>query len=377
MTSQERLQARRRAVAAKLTHPKVTELPSGAFRAQLQVKGERLSEVGEDPEVVHATILARANGVIAKKRVEKQLSLTVAEAVDEYIAARSTVCSPATLRGYQTARRHHLQSLMTLTVEEIQPRHVQAAVNEDAERLSAKTIKNALTMTSAAVEQYKPLDISRIILPQRKKKEHAYLQEEGLIDLFDAIRGEDVECFILLAVWLGMRRSEIAGLCWDCVDFDKRQIIVKRTYLLGPDGKWNLEDRTKTEGSARSIDCPGYILARLEELRPVDYKPQARVFRCHPNTPYAVLKRLCKEHGIEFVGIHGLRHTNASVLLSLGVVDRVTMARGGWSTDYTLKQIYQHLFQSDLEAAGEKLDNFMLALVAGRNPREKSPEVQG
>ena len=55
----------------------------------------------------------------------------------------------------------------------------------------------------------------------------------------------------------------------------------------------------------------------------------------------------------------GLRHTNTSVMLSLGIVDKVAMARGGWSTDYTMKNVYQHLFQEDKKNADELIDDYL------------------
>ena len=49
------------------------------------------------------------------------------------------------------------------------------------------------------------------------------------MDLFEAIQGSPVEIPILLAVWLGMRRSEIMGLCWDSIDFEHSKILIQRT----------------------------------------------------------------------------------------------------------------------------------------------------
>ena len=72
-------------------------------------------------------------------------------------------------------------------------------------------------------------------------------------------------------------------------------------------------------------------------------------------------------HGNGFIfRFHGLRHTNASVMLSLGIVDKVAMARGGWSTDITMKQIYQHVFQRDKDIAGGKVDLFFQAIADGK-----------
>lgn len=40
---------------------------------------------------------------------------------------------------------------------------------------------------------------------------------------------------------------------------------------------------------------------------------------------------------------------------------------------HTMKQVYQHLFSSDKEDAGEKIDNFFEELSKGINPKAKAP----
>jgi hypothetical protein len=56
-------------------------------------------------------------------------------------------------------------------------------------------------------------------------------------------------------------------------------------------------------------------------------------------------------------------------MLSLGIIDKVAMARGGWSTDVTMKQIYQHVFQSDKQSSGQKVDDFFQSIASGVNPK--------
>ena len=55
-------------------------------------------------------------------------------------------------------------------------------------------------------------------------------------------------------------------------------------------------------------------------------------------------------------------------MLSLGIMDKVAMARGGWSTDVTMKQIYQHVFASDRAAAGGKVNTFFETIAPGIVP---------
>ena len=53
----------------KLTHPTPVQLPSGAWRCQVMVNGERISVVDRDPEVAHTKALAIKSGLIERKKI--------------------------------------------------------------------------------------------------------------------------------------------------------------------------------------------------------------------------------------------------------------------------------------------------------------------
>lgn len=347
--------------------PKAQKLPSGTWRCQVMVGGKRVSVVAKTPGEAQAKAVALKNGLIeenATLKAARKGELTLAAAIDRYIEIRKNVLSPSTISGYREIQRNRFRGLMREKVLNIEPADLQSAVNTEAATVSAKTIKNALGLMVAVISEYKDISIKRVRLPQRKRVEHAFLDEQGMMDLFEAIQGSPVEIPILLAVWLGMRRSEIMGLCWDSIDFERSKILVRRTYVRGADGKYILRDEMKTEASRRTLDCPGYILQKLEAYAP-EHR-EGRVFLMHPNTIYDTMRDICRRKNIPFVGVHGLRHTNASVMLSLGIVDKVAMARGGWSTDVTMKQVYQHVFQNDKDAAGDKVDSFFQSIAAGK-----------
>lgn len=350
--------------------PTPQKLPSGVYRCQVMVDGKRISVVDENPAVAQAKAVALRAGIIEEKEKrsqEKIGAISLSKAIDLYIEARENILSPSTINGYKEIQRNRFQILMKVKVNDIDESDIQRAVNKEAGAVSAKTIKNALGLVVSVISEYKPINIKRIRLPQRKRIEHTYLDESGLIELFEAIQGSPVEIPILLAVWMGMRRSEILGLCWDSIDFKTAKISLRRTYVKDKNRGYILRDEMKTEASRRVLDCPGYIIQKLESYTP--NHREGRVFTMHPNTIYKTMKRVCDEHGIDFVGVHGLRHTNASVMLSLGIVDKVAMARGGWSTNVTMKQIYQHVFQSDKTTAGIVIDEFFQNIASGINPK--------
>ncbi len=366
------MQEKMRRKAAKLTNPTPVELPSGKWRCQVMVDGRRVSVVDDSPEVAHAKALAMKSNLIESQSeldAKRRGNVSLSDAIEQYITDRENVLSPSTINGYKEIKRNRFRSIMNTRVSQLSASDIQAAINEDAAKVGHKTIKNALGLVVAVVSQYKDINLKSIKLPQRKKKEHSFLDEAGMIELFEAIQGNTAEIPILLAVWLGMRRSEIMGLCWDSVDFENAKIKVQRTYVKSKDKGYILREEMKTEASRRTLDCPGYILAKLDSYQSNKSLRVGRIFKFHPNTIYQSMKRICERNGIDFVGVHGLRHTNATVMLSMGVIDRVAMARGGWSTDITMKQVYQHLFKSDKKSADDKINRFFSDIADGKNPK--------
>ena len=362
--------------AAKLT-PRPALLPSERWRCQFYVNGKRNSVTADTPEEAHAQAVALRAGLLqesAARADQKKGNLTLADAIDLFIQRRENVLSPSTINGYKEIKRNRFQSLQKMTVRDIDEQDLQQAINEDAKTVSHKTIKNALGLVVSVLSEYKDIDQKRLRLPRAKKMEHSYLDETGMINLFDAIRGSSVEIPILMAVWLGMRRSEILGLCWDCVDFKAKQIHVRRTYLRDKEKGYVLVENTKTTASTRVLPCPDYILTKLADYTP--NRRTGRVFTMHPNTIYKLMRDICERNGIDFVGVHGLRHTNASVMLSLGIVDKVAMARGGWSTDVTMKSVYQHVFADDKKTAGVLVDTYFTGVAEGKTSHETSHEKE-
>ena len=62
-------------------------------------------------------------------------------------------------------------------------------------------------------------------------------------------------------------------------------------------------------------------------------------------------------------------------MLSLGIVDKVAMARGGWSSKETMERIYQHIFSSDKQAADSAINQYFDQLIAHENAHEETEPV--
>ena len=83
----------------------------------------------------------------------------------------------------------------------------------------------------------------------------------------------------------------------------------------------------------------------------------------HPDTLTSWFGSFIKTTDLPQIHIHSLRHTNATVMASLGLVDKAVMARGGWSSDRVLKDVYEHLFTSSKTDADKAINDYFEAAV--------------
>ena len=84
------------------------------------------------------------------------------------------------------------------------------------------------------------------------------------------MKGEPIELPVILAAFYGMRRSEIVGLKWNCIDFEKKTIsiqhVVTDIYLDGH--LVTIEkDKTKTKSSTRTLPLVKPFEDALIELK--------------------------------------------------------------------------------------------------------------
>lgn len=128
----------------------------------------------------------------------------------------------------------------------------------------------------------------RVERPRKDKYLATIYNQQELEILFKTVKGDPIELGVILAAFYGLRRSEVVGLKWDAIDFEKKTISIKHTVTqVNVDGK-NItvqKDRTKTKSSYR----------RLSKYRPFPSSlyhswQKMRVCRLPENTSQAVLQ---------------------------------------------------------------------------------------
>ena len=346
MTKEEKLLDRQKKKAETLK-PRPILLPSGKWRCQCMVNGERISAIGTDPESAHAELMALKHGII--KREQNPAHITVLEAIDRYIESKDAVLSPTTLKGYKKTKKL-MGDIGNIPLSLLTREKIQRWVNKLSKDLSPKTVRNAHGLLSAVLAEYKPDLVLRTTLPQKDAQKISIPTEDELKRILTAAEGTEMELPILLAVWLGLRASEIRGITWDSIE--EKRIHICKAMVDGENGP--VIKKTKTTSGDRWIPLPD----RIYNLICTKPKNGDYIINLSGQAMYKRFSRLCEKHGIPHYRFHDLRHMAASVSIILGVPDKYSQQRMGHKTDNMLKTVYQHTLRSKEDEYAERINGY-------------------
>lgn len=342
---------------------KAKQLPSGKWRvlvyAGKDANGERKYKSITENTERRANLAALEFQEKYKEITSDSSNLSVQEAIDEYIKLKSNLLSPSTIRFIDNIKRNHLARLKPVKLNKLTRNSIQEIINAEAEKSSPKTVKNVYGVLTSIIGQYRPdWMMPKIMLPQQIKPDVKALNRQQIAKLLNSIDGDIIEIPILLALWLGLRRSEILALKWVDIDFDKMVIRINEAMVPNKENKMVIKP-TKTTDSTRILKLPPYIAGKLKEL------PQdgGRVFNISPGLLSKHFPRVCKNIGIERFKFHDLRRSMATVGITLNIADKLIMARGGWNNTQTMKKIYQVALESDLDEADVMMNKYFESML--------------
>ena len=213
----------------------------------------------------------------------------------------------------------------------------------------------------------------------RKPKRRSYDDEQTkiLLENLELLSSEDTKykVAIILTVFTGVRLGELMGLEWQDVDFKNGIISINRSsQYLADMGVFTKVP--KTESSIREIAIPEFIISLLEEYK-LWYEEQKSIYDelwmnsdrlfvqadgkpMHPSTISKWFVKYVGQIGLPVINFHGLRHTNASLLVAQNIDIAVISARLGHAQISTTLDFYVHPLLSHNRKAGYALENLLL-----------------
>ena len=213
----------------------------------------------------------------------------------------------------------------------------------------------------------------------RKPKRKSYDDEQTkiLLENLELLSIEDTKykVAIILTIFTGVRLGELMGLEWQDVDFKNGIISINRSsQYLSDMGVFT--KTPKTESSIREIAIPEFIVSLLEEYK-LWYEEQKSIYGelwtnsdrlfvqadgkpMHPSSISKWFVKYVSTIGLPVINFHGLRHTNASLLVAQNVDIAVVSARLGHAQISTTLDFYVHPLLSHNRKAGYALENLLL-----------------
>lgn len=332
--------------------PTITQLPSGAYHTRVQIDGKRVFITKDSEEACIAEYLALKHGVMESKKKPKSKKKTLEEAVTEYIAARKDFRSPATIYGYERYKKNTFQGMMQVNVFTATDEQWQKAIKEER-RLgrSPKYIENAWSLMASSIEEATKRRPEVLLYPE-EKNERPFLEPEEIDIFVEAIKGKPVEIPALLCL-SSLRRSELLALKWDRVDLKKKIIYVQGAKVRGENGLAD-KKQNKNKTSRRAVPI---IPPLLEALNKVEYKGEY-VTTMTGDLTLTRINQICAANGLPEVGLHGLRHSFASLAYHLQIPEMIAAEIGGWKDLSTMHKIYTHLAQRDIAKRAQDFSDY-------------------
>lgn len=199
------------------------------------------------------------------------------------------------------------------------------------------TVMRSLFTFAVRQEYIKESPCRNIILPKDNSngdEKKNYLNVDELPEFLEFFKGySSFNTIIKTLLYTGMRAGECLGLMWEDIDFENRKIHIHHTLTRVGGEKYLTTPKTKTSNRYQIMNNTLYDLLKkhrteqrkLQLAIGADFKHPEMVFTSNSgdykdrSSLYGSFKNRLKGTKFEFMTLHMLRHSNATLLLNSGM----------------------------------------------------------
>ncbi|KAB1160106.1 site-specific integrase [Micromonospora sp. AMSO12t] len=249
--------------------------------------------------------------------------------------------------------------------------------NKSGGPLSATTVRNVHRVLMKAL---KDLGISIEGVRQPKKVQRQTMGRKGVWTAPQASAflkfhaTHRLHAAWVLAVVLGMRRGELAGLKWTRLDLARGVLFVDWQRTTTSAG---VVEKSPKGRSTRPIAIGGLVVAVLEAHHEaqaaekaaagIAYQDLGYVFCREDGKPYYPKyftdkwELACRAAGLPVIALHDARHTSATAGADGGVPEHVMQHRLGHAEGRTTRMVYTHVLPDAERRAAELMERALLS----------------
>jgi integrase len=329
--------------------------------------------------------LRHAQAYLTKRLHERDLSrgveglqCTVDEFLDHWLkTAVESKVRGKTYSDYAAMLRRYIRpAIGTRILASLSPLEIQSAYQiMIGRKLSARTVRYAHAVLRAAIRQAIRWQLllsdptQGVQLPSPQCREMSVLTTEQARSFLRAAVHSPKGCLFAVALTTGMRPSEYLALCWRDIDWDRGTVSVVRS-IHRHDGQWIFADAKRVR-SRRLVKLQTWV---LELLRRMKDKTQGPGEACDTafadlifttahgdpiNEEYLVKKHfkpLLRDAGLPNIRLYDLRHTSATLALTVGVAPKVVSEQLGHASAAFTLDTYSHVLPHMQDEAAAKME---------------------
>ncbi len=209
---------------------------------------------------------------------------------------------------------------------------------------------------------------------KREKSMKKYYNKEELEKLFKVTDETDLSLIVRVASFYGFRRSELLGLKWNAIDFEKKTITIQHKIVCVEKVVY-CSDTLKTMASNRTLPLIPEIEKLLLERKAEIEKNKFLYGMCYnkdyldyifvddmgsiilPDYVSHKFSKILNKHNLKHIRFHDLRHSCASLLVANGVPMKNIQEWLGHANFGTTADVYSHLDFSAKEQSASVISN--------------------
>jgi integrase len=293
---------------------------------------------------------------------------------DQWLPTRGL--SPSTVEAYTIAvNKWIVPNLGAVRLQVVDPAMVSQFLGVMlAEGRSPKYVRNIHGVLRKALADARRLGLVRtnaaadVELPTVRRGEMRAWDGEQLGRFLRRVESDRLGPLWRFIIATGVRRGEALGVRWTDIDLDGGTVSLRRSRVVA--GGRVVEGPTKTKAGERSMALDAATVSVLRSWRSAQAAERlvmgagwgndvGLVFTqpdgtpLYPQTVTAAFKRVAIELGLPTIGVHGLRHSSATMMLASGVSPKVVSQRLGHANVSITLDTYSHVLPAHDQAAAD------------------------
>ena len=361
----------------------------GSWEARILINGKSRSIYGRTQSDVRKKLTEVRNDLDNDEYLEPN-DTTLKEWLelwqDEYL---EDVKQSTADRYKSCIRIHIIPALGDTRLMDLRASTIQKFLNQckKVDGLSEKSVNNIRLVLHKALEQAiedaqikkNPCDRAKVPSYDDPPKEMRPLKDHEVPMFLQAIKGHQFESLFYVALFTGMRESELIGLTWDCIDFQHGTIHIYRQLRKTREKKGSYVFTSLKNKQARTFSPPQNVLDVLKKVKINQAEQRLKAGTSWSNsddlvftndlgkhvatfTVYKYFKEVVTQIGLPEMRFHDLRHGYATLALQNGVdVKTVSNNLGHSTTAFTMDK-YGHVTETMMKDSADKMQRFIESL---------------